>query len=221
MWSCVALAQTPSSLPDDFSDVNNIIPDAIYQMRYATDDNFVGAVVDGYRDKRCLLKTDAAKALEKVSRAANAQGLKLVLFDCYRPQQAVDHFVRWVNDEKDTKTKSDYYPNLDKSVLLGDYIAEKSGHSRGFTLDLSLAQQGENGQWQLLDMGGRFDLFDPVSNTDNPNISAGQKANRQTLKTLMAVGNFANYPMEWWHYTHVQDNQQTTKYYYNFPVLTY
>ncbi|MBC3764592.1 M15 family metallopeptidase [Neptunicella marina] len=190
-------------------------------MRYATRNNFVGSVVDGYQARQCILKTTAATSLQLVAQAAKTQGLKLVLFDCYRPQRAVDHFVRWVNDIEDTKTKTEYYPNLDKGVLLGDYIAEKSGHSRGYTIDLSLAQKNEQGQWQLLDMGGQFDLFDPLSNTDNPEVTAQQRANRYTLKNLMAKGNFSNYPMEWWHYTHEQDSQQTTKHYYNFPVLAY
>jgi len=162
------------TMPDDFVVVNDLIPDAIFDIKYHSDDNFVGKVVDGYHADKCILQKKAATALLAVYRSANKLNINLKIFDCYRPQKAVDHFIRWVNDIKDTSTKDNFYPNLDKASLLGPYIAPKSGHSRGSTLDLTLVKKVK-GQWQELDMGSAFDLFDPISNTDDKRISMQQK----------------------------------------------
>lgn len=191
-----------SDIPTDFIDVGQLIPTAQISMAYLGSDNFVGRPVDGYEANKCYLQQDAAKALVKVQQAAMAQGYNLWIFDCYRPQRAVNHFMRWAADLADTSTKATYYPNLGKDQLVGEYIAEKSGHSRGSTIDLTLAKQDEQGNWRPIDMGSPFDMFDPVSNVGSPAISAAQTANRQLLENLMLQSGFKVYNMEWWHFTH-------------------
>ena len=124
--------------------------------------------------------------------------------------------MRWASDLNDTRTKAQYYPNLAKDKLVGEYIAEKSGHSRGSTLDLTLAKQDEQGNWQPIDMGSPFDMFDPVSNVGAPGISAEQTANRQLLENVMQQGGFKVYSMEWWHFTHQPPAYTDT--YFDFVV---
>ncbi|MGO4779731.1 M15 family metallopeptidase, partial [Lysobacter sp. 2RAB21] len=129
------------------------------------------------------------------------QGLRLHIYDCYRPVRAVRDFVRWAGDLSDQKTKSRYYPALDKRVLLGDYISPTSGHSRGATLDLGLMESQAGGD-RIVDMGTGFDYFDERAHTDSPDITAAQRANRQRLRAAMQREGFENYPLEWWHYTY-------------------
>jgi zinc D-Ala-D-Ala dipeptidase len=204
------------SMPDDFVDVSDYLPEAVYDIRYYTGNNFVGDKVDGYLAPKCILQKQAAEALVKVAEQAAGQGLVLMLFDCYRPQRAVDHFLRWAQDLADTRTKQAYYPNLGKDKLVGEYIADRSGHSRGATIDLTLARRDAEGHWQELDMGSPFDMFDPVSNTDHPGIGESQHRNRQLLKTLMEGQGFSNYPLEWWHFSLVPEPYPET--YFDFPV---
>ncbi len=182
----------------EFVAIASIAPDVIQDIRYFSDDNFVGAPVDGYEAAKCILHRDAAKALAAAQKQASKQGYTVKVFDCYRPQRAVDHFVRWVNDETDLKTKSEYYPNLGKDELLGGYIAAKSGHSRGATVDLTLV---DNKTGEELDMGSPFDMFDTLSNTDDPRVSETQRANRYLLRDIMVANGFAPYAMEWWHFS--------------------
>lgn len=196
----------------EFVDITTLIPNAVLDIRYFGDHNFVGKPVDGYATPKCLLHESAAKGLVKVQQQAQKQGLGIKVFDCYRPQRAVDHFVRWVNDESDTKTKAEFYPNLGKDELLGGYIAAKSGHSRGSTVDLTLVDS----QGKELDMGSPFDMFDTLSNTDDPRITAQQKTNRYKLKTLMTNEGFSPYSMEWWHFTYQPQAYPNT--YFNFVV---
>lgn len=205
-------------IPADFVDVADVIPQAVFDLRYASAHNFVGEPVDGYQRAACILKKDAADALLRVYQSAQEQGLNLYIFDCYRPQRAVDHFVRWVNDADDTRTKMEFYPELGKDQLLGGYIAAKSGHSRGYTIDMTIAAKDANGQWQPIDMGGSFDFFDPISNTDDPRVTDAQHHNRYRLKSLMEAQDFIPYDMEWWHFTYVADIRQTDKVYYDFPI---
>ncbi len=196
----------------EFVDVGALLPNAVLDIRYFGHHNFVGKPVDGYNAPKCLLHNSAATALKKVQVAAQTQGLSLKIYDCYRPQRAVDHFVRWVNDLEDTRTKAEFYPNLGKDKLLGDYIAAKSGHSRGSTIDLTLV----DAKGKELDMGSPFDMFDTLSNTDDPRISAEQKANRYKLKSLMTEAGFAPYSMEWWHFTYKPQAYPAT--YFDFVV---
>ena len=206
LWQCVALlsccSAAASEIPPDFVDVGQLIPDAQVRMAYLGKDNFVGTAVDGYQANKCYLQQDAAQALVKVQQAALAKGYSLWIFDCYRPQRAVNHFMRWAADLADTTTKAKYYPNLGKDQLVGEYIAEKSGHSRGSTIDLTLAVKDTQGNWRPIDMGSPFDMFDPISNVGAAGISDMQTANRQLLESLMLQGGFKVYSMEWWHFTH-------------------
>ncbi|MET0813675.1 MAG: M15 family metallopeptidase [Pseudoxanthomonas sp.] len=183
-------------------DVRTLVPDISQQIRYAGSENFVGTPVEGYGAARCYLREPAAQALQRVEEAFRKEGFRLRLFDCYRPARAVRHFVRWAGDLQDQRTKPRYYPSLDKSQLLGDYIAPVSGHSRGATLDLTLLDcRGPTEQCEPLDMGTEFDFFDTLANTDSPRIIPVQRDNRQRLLRAMAREGFRNYPMEWWHYT--------------------
>jgi D-alanyl-D-alanine dipeptidase len=182
-------------------DIRSLVPDIAEDIRYAGDDNFVGTRVDGYGAPRCYLVHDAAEALRQVETALRSQGMRLKLFDCYRPARAVRHFVRWARDPGDQRTKPAHYPSLDKGQLLGDYIAPVSGHSRGATVDLTLMRCAPDGGCVPLDMGTDFDFFDPRANTDSPLVTADERRNRQLLKTAMAGAGFRNYPQEWWHYT--------------------
>lgn len=183
-------------------DIRRLVPDIHEDIKYAGRDNFVGRPVDGYAAPKCLLLTPVAEALARVEHDLRRAHARLRLWDCYRPARAVADFVRWAHDLSDQQTKAAHYPNLDKSRLLGDYIAPVSGHSRGATVDLTLEQcDAHDRHCRPLDMGTGFDWFGPRANTDNPGVSAVQRAHRQRLLKAMAAEGFRNYPMEWWHYT--------------------
>ncbi len=184
------------------------------EMRYATPDNFLGVTADGYQAGRCLLTRDAAHALVLVQRDLAAEGLGLRVYDCYRPQRAVDHFARWAADQADQRTKPTYYPRVEKRWLFArGYIAARSGHSRGSTLDLTLVRASDG---QALEMGTPFDLFDPLSHTDSPHVSAAARENRGRLQAAMARRGFRNLPEEWWHYTLTDEPFPGT--YFDLPV---
>lgn len=200
---------------ENFVDVTQFIPDANFDIRYFTDNNFVGEPITGYLAPKCIIHQKAAQALKAVNEALQKQNHRLKIFDCYRPQKAVDHFMRWVADTNDTKTKSDYYPNLDKALLKGDYIAEHSGHTRGYTVDLTIEKKLPDGRYKELDMGSPFDLFDAKSNTDSPQVNAKQLKNRHKLRDIMLKNGFTDYSMEWWHFTHRTDPRDT---YHDFNV---
>jgi D-alanyl-D-alanine dipeptidase len=183
-------------------DIRQLAPDIAEDIKYAGSDNFVGAPVEGYLAPKCLLLKPAAEALARVESDLRARHQRLKLFDCYRPARAVQHFVRWAGDLTDQRTKAAHYPKLDKSALLGDYIAPVSGHSRGATVDLTLMQcDATDAHCTPLDMGTDFDYFGTLANTDTPEASAAQHANREVLKRAMEREGFRNYAMEWWHYT--------------------
>ena len=183
-------------------DIQSLVPDFSVDMRYAGSENFAGVAITGYEAPRCFLLKPVAEALQRVELALRKQHQRLKVFDCYRPVRAVQHFVRWANDLGDQRTKSRHYPNLDKSVLLGDYIAATSGHSRGATMDLTLEQCDRSGRkCTPLDMGTDFDFFDVRANTDNAGVSELQHQNRLRLRDAMEKEGFQNYPQEWWHYT--------------------
>jgi D-alanyl-D-alanine dipeptidase len=175
-------------------------PGIALDMRYAASNNFVGAPVDGYGAARCWLKPSAATALERVAEALRPRGLRLRVFDCYRPARAVANFMRWAAAPENAATRAKWHPNLDKRALVPDYIADVSGHSRGATLDLSL-ERCTGTDCAAVDMGTPFDLFDPRANTDSPQATPEQRANRQLLKEAMTAAGFENYAKEWWHYT--------------------
>lgn len=214
-----------------FVDVAAVVQGLLLDIRYATTNNFVGESIDGYNSGKCILTTEAAQALKMAQNLAQAQGLRLLIYDCYRPQQAVDHFMRWAgNDNSDIQAA--YYPNLDKQQLLEEvYIARKSGHSRGSTLDLSLiradsklltgslkscAKNLDQRNDGSLDMGTGYDCFDPRSNTDHPHTNEDVLVNRHLLRGIMEEAGFRNYPKEWWHYT--LNDEPYPDSYFNFPV---
>lgn len=211
------------SYPEGFVDIKEVIPSVILDIRYFTPHNFVGDRIDGYNAPRCIITKKAAYALLNVQRELERFNLSLKIYDCYRPQRAVSHFVRWAKDIKDTKTREEFYPTVDKRNLFKDgYIAERSSHSRGSTVDLTIVpvpvpEQEEYKQGQKLypcflaadkrfrdssiDMGTGFDCFHELSHTANPKIGTQQRANRLLLKNLMERYGFQNYSLEWWHYT--------------------
>ena len=193
-----ARAVTPESV--GLVDIRQLVPDIDLDIRYAGAHNFTGGAVDGYGAAKCYLLRPAAEALRDVELALRRQGLRLRIFDCYRPARAVRQFVDWAADPADQSTKAEYYPALDKASLVPGYIADRSGHSKGATVDLTLLRCGDDG-CQPLDMGTAFDFFDPRANTDHPGIGPEQRASRTRLRDTMARHGFENYPMEWWHYT--------------------
>ncbi|MBS4033218.1 MAG: M15 family metallopeptidase [Ignavibacterium sp.] len=211
-----------SSIPDGFVEIREVIPDVILDIRYTTKHNFLGVPVDGYKEEKCYMTKETAEALLKVQEELSNFSLSLKIYDAYRPQRAVDHFVRWAKDLSDTLTKREFYPTLDKSRLFEDgYIAERSGHSRGSTVDLTVVPIPPPFQPEFdiddqcecyeplekrfndnsIDMGTGFDCFHPLSHTENPELNPKQRANRLLLKTLMDKYDFRNLAEEWWHFT--------------------
>ncbi len=190
-----ALAQ---QRPAAFVDAASVVPGLIVEMRYAGAHNFVGRRIDGYEASHCLLTRPAANALAAVAADIKPRGLVLKVFDCYRPVRAVKDFVRWARDLKDQKMKAEFYPNVDKRTLFRDgYVATHSGHSRGSTMDLTLAKS----DGAELDMGTHFDFFSPQSWTADRSIGAQAQANRRLLAIAMRRRDFYGYWKEWWHFT--------------------
>lgn len=205
-------------------DVSSLDSSIHVEMRYFSEWNFVGRKIDGYEANKCLLTPQAARALVLVQKELKAQRLSLLVMDCYRPQRAVDEFFRWSQDE-DRKMEKIFYAEENKADLFENgYIARKSGHSRGSTVDLTLVKIGAgkrlipNGlRYQespvdcrnsqsvtitgQLDMGTMMDCFSKKSATEYPDISAQARRHRQLLKSLMEKHGFTNYSKEWWHYT--------------------
>jgi len=196
---CDSDARTPAEA--GLVDIASRVPDIDLDIRYARSDNFLGVPVEGYEAPRCFLKAPVADALARVERALRNDGLRLRVFDCYRPVRAVRHFVAWAEDAAEQRTKSQHYPNVDKHALMPDYISPSSGHSRGATLDLTLLRCPRGGDaCEPLDMGTPFDFFDPAAHTDSAAVTGAQGANRRLLRNAMERYGFRNYPLEWWHY---------------------
>ena len=228
--------EAPEANYDGFVEISEMIPDAILEIRYHSTYNFVGARVDGYEQPTALLTREAAEALLAVSDELKEQGYRIKVFDAYRPQKGVDHFVRWAADLTDTLTKAYFYPDLDKSVLFDqEYIMEKSGHTRGSTVDLTLFDMALE---RDVDMGGTFDWFGPESHPDfcgNPDtgvytgdnhesptgrsITPEQFENRMILRRAMVRHGFKTLDSEWWHFTLADEPYPDT--YFTFPVRQY
>lgn len=203
------------ALPDGFVYVDEVIPSIQQDLRYFGNNNFVGRPIYGYRANRAILTKSAASALRAVQEELSPFGLGLLVFDAYRPQEAVDDFVAWSKDLSDTKTKSIYYPRVPKESLFAqEYIAERSGHSRGSTVDLTIVSK--NAPFEPLDMGTRFDFFGPESWPTYAGISLQQRANRLLLQSIMVKHGFNPYPQEWWHFT--LRNEPFPNTYFNFLV---
>ena len=209
-----------------FVNITDVVPDAILEIRYYSTYNFVGTRVEGYMEPTALLTCEAADSLKAVSDDLKVQGYRLKIYDAYRPQMAVAHFIRWAKDLNDTAMKPYFYPNVDKSRLfeLG-YIAEKSGHSRGSTVDLTLVDMSTGKE---TDMGGVFDWFGLESHPDcggnpetmqyrtNDTITAEQFGNRMILRAAMLRHGFKPLDSEWWHFTLKDEPYPDT--YFAFPV---
>ncbi|RIJ14741.1 M15 family metallopeptidase [Henriciella mobilis] len=214
--ACASIEERESETvrPDGFVRVAEHVPGLIEDVRYHTADNFVGAPIDGYEAPVCLLTREAADALGEVQAELAGFGLGLKVFDCYRPARAVAHFARWARDLDDQSTKPVYYPNVEKSQLfeLG-YIAEKSGHSRGSTMDLTIVDLAS---LEAIDMGSPFDLFDPLSWPSDPRPSKQQRANRAFLNAIMTAHGFKGLREEWWHFTLVDEPYPDT--YFDFVI---
>jgi D-alanyl-D-alanine dipeptidase len=199
--------------PAAFVDGATVVPGLLVDMRYAGSHNFVGRPIDGYEAPRCLLVQAAADALAEVANDLAPRGLHIKVFDCYRPTRAVANFVRWARDPHDVAAKAEFYPDVDKRTLFRDgYIASRSGHSRGATVDLTLADDGGH----ELDMGTTFDFFSPKSWTADPTIAATAHADRMLLAAAMRRRGFRPYAKEWWHFTLSPEPFPAT--YFDFPV---
>jgi len=197
-----------------FVSIAEAIPDVILEIRYYSTFNFIGERIDGYERPVALLTREAAARLKKASDEAVEKGYRLKIYDAYRPQKAVDHFMRWAKDYDDTRMKAYFYPHLSKSELIpGHYIAEHSGHSRGSTVDLTLFDMREQRE---TDMGGPFDFFEELSHPDYPEITREQYANRMFLLELMNRHGFRPIDSEWWHFT--LENEPYPDTYFTFPV---
>ena len=183
-------------------------------MRYITHNNFIGKPIDGYKKNIIIISTPAAEALKKVQAKLTAFGLSLKVYDAYRPQRAVNHFVRWAKVLNDTLMKQQYYPDVAKKDLFKlDYIASKSGHTRGSTVDLTIVDMKTGKE---LDMGSTYDFFGTPSHPFYPNLTKEQRSNRFLLRNLMLEAGFKPYSKEWWHFT--LKNEPYPETYFNFPI---
>jgi D-alanyl-D-alanine dipeptidase len=223
--------------PRGFVDAATIIPGLVVEMRYTTPQNFIGRPIPGYKAPRCYLTKPAADALKCAADGLRGQGYALKVYDCYRPQRAVNAFVAWGRDLRDQKMKQAYYPDVDKRSLFRlNYIASRSGHSRGSTVDLSMvplerkaalesssadiracdSKAGARTDDGSADMGTGFDCFSDMSHTASPRVSETQRANRNLLRSFMRECGFYNNRSEWWHYTLRNEPYPST--FFDFPV---
>lgn len=223
--------------PEGFSSIAEIDSSIELDIRYVGNNNFLGRPVAGYEGAACILSTPAATALLDAQRSANALGYSLKIYDCFRPQRAVDNFVSWAADLDDAVMKASMYPDVPKDELFSrGYIAERSGHSRGSTVDLTLVPLGSQpppvdpfAVWECrspdegmrfpdnsIDMGTGYDCFDELSHTEQPAISEEAMNNRLLLRELMEAAGFVNYENEWWHYTLRDEPFPDT--FFDFPV---
>ncbi|MCK5855496.1 MAG: M15 family metallopeptidase [Sulfurovaceae bacterium] len=209
----IILTVQAKEIPKGFVEVQNKIPSIELEMRYYGANNFIGEPVDGYLSPKAILTVEATLAITKVQKELKSFGLGLKIFDAYRPQKAVDHFVRWGRALRDIRMKEFYYPTvLKKNLFKEGYIAKHSGHSRGSTVDLTIIDLVTKVE---LDMGSTFDFFGKRSWVHYLNITAPQRANRLLLHNIMLKHTFKSYPQEWWHFT--LKNEPYNKY-FNFNV---
>lgn len=198
----------------DFVFVDELVPGVRWDAKYATWDNFTGKPVDGYLANRVAGTRALCAALARARDKAASLGFGLLLWDGYRPQRAVDCFVHWSKQPEDGRTKLRHYPNIGRADMLGKgYVAAKSGHSRGSTVDLTLYHLATD---ELALMGGGHDLMDPISHHDAKGINLVEAINRQYLRSIMNTGGFSSYACEWWHYTLKGEPYPDT--YFDFPI---
>lgn len=205
--------QPAHELPNGFCYVHEVIPDVILDIRYAGTYNFVGSVIDGYEAPYAVMTEKAAARLREAADELRAMGYRLKIFDAYRPQSAVRHFLRWAKDPSDTRMQADFYPEFKKKTLLVDqgYIARNSSHCRGSAVDLTITDlDGEE-----IDMGTGFDYFGALAWHGARNVTPAQAENRLILKTVMEKHGFKSFAKEWWHYRLISEPFKTA---FDFPV---
>ena len=223
-------------LPEDFIYLDEFDSTIRTSLRYVGNDNFIGKPIDGYKSSRVILTEKAAKALSEAQSYFKKDGYSIVVYDGYRPQVAVNHFMEWSKKPEDKKMKAEFYPRVDKAdVFKLGYVAEKSGHSRGSTVDISLIPIDKElhaikpeprklkGDFEIIflndgtiNMGSSFDLFDEASHYENNLITEEQQNLRKYLKEGMEKFGFKNYAEEWWHFTLKDEPFPQT--HFNFPV---
>lgn len=209
-----ATSQAVPARSEGFVDAASLARGLVIEMRYAGSHNFVGRPVDGYEAPLCLLSREAAVALAQVQADLAARGHALKVYDCYRPARAVADFAAWARDLRDQRTKPEFYPNVEKDELYAlGYIAERSGHSRGSTVDVTLIDLVTGAE---VDMGTPFDLFDPRSWPSDTSVSLEAQANRRSLRDAMVARGFRPLREEWWHFTLETEPYPET--YFDFPV---
>ena len=210
----ISLSAFTQQLAKGFVYLDDIDASIKSELRYFTNNNFIGKPIDGYHNNCVIVTLETAKKLKKIQEILIEKNLSLKIFDAYRPQQAVDHFVKWAKVLNDTIMKKQYYPKVQKSQLfkLG-YIASKSGHTRGSTVDLTIVDLKTGKE---LDMGSPYDFFGEQSHPYFKNISKEQKENRFYLRKIMLANGFRPYNSEWWHFT--LNNEPFPKTYFNFPI---
>lgn len=200
LLSIASYAQQKNNLPKGFVYLTDFIPHIAVDMKYFTNHNFVGRAIDGYKSNKIILTERATLAIQKIEKELNKEGLGLKVFDAYRPQTAVNHFKRWAKDIKDTLMRQEFYPRVDKRDLFKKgFIASKSGHSRGSTIDLTIIDLKTKKEF---DMGVDFDFFGEESAHGYTKLNSTQKQNRIKLKKIMEKYGFRSYSKEWWHYTY-------------------
>lgn len=207
-----ALADIISTDKSDFQKVSDVVYDAAYDIRYYSNNNFTGHRIKGYKAPIAYMTKESLKALSMAADDLRKQGYRLLIWDTYRPQKAVDDFVEWINNPNNQGDKT-FYPKLKKLQLLeGQYIMAKSGHSRGSTVDLTIIKKDGS----FVDMGGTFDLFSEISHPDYKKITRTQKRNRKILRDAMFKAGFEGIDSEWWHFTLKNEPYKDT--YFNFDV---
>jgi zinc D-Ala-D-Ala dipeptidase len=203
-------------MKDDFVFVDDLVAGIRWDAKYATWDNFTGKPVDGYLANRIVGTRALCAALERAQEEAAALGFGLLLWDGYRPQRAVDSFLRWAEQPEDGLTKLRHYPNIDRAQMVEKgYVAAKSGHSRGSTVDLTLYDLATG---ELAPMGGGHDLMDAISHHGATGIPHAEARNRQYLRSFMEASGFSSYECEWWHYTLNDEPYPDT--YFDFPITS-
>ncbi len=235
----LALLAPAQQAPSTFVALEDVDPTILQDMRYATKYNFVGRRIAGYREPLCIVTRETARALKRAQRRLAPKGYTLKVYDCYRPQRAVDQFARWADDAGDTKMKREFYPRVDKSTLHDDgYIARRSGHSRGSTVDLTLVRlpPREQPRWSrtrfglvpcfaprrrrfpdnTVRMGTAYDCFDPRAHTLDPRIKGRAHRNRLLLRDTLDAAGLDDYANEWWHFT--LRGERYPDRYFDFPV---
>jgi D-alanyl-D-alanine dipeptidase len=200
-------------MKSDFVFVDEFVPRIRWDVKYAGRDNFTGRPVDGYLSQRVIGTRALCEALEKAQGKAESLGFGLLLWDGYRPQRAVDCFLRWSKQPEDGLTKARHYPNIARGEMVAKgYVSARSGHTRGSTVDLTLCRLGTG---EPVPMGGDHDLMDPISHHGAPGVTPAEASNRQHLRSIMESCGFTAYEYEWWHYSLKNEPYPDT--YFDFP----